>query len=317
MNRPPLQRILLSVFLIGFSIHAAAAPFLFSYFTGNGEDGLHLAWSADGLTWEALNAGASFLEPRIGSKLMRDPSICQGPDGTFHMVWTTGWHDKGIGVAHSRDLLEWSDQEWLKVMDHEPEARNCWAPEIFYDAATETYLVFWSTTIPGRFPETEEEEGDNLSNHRVYMTSTKNFETWTDPVLFYEDGFNVIDATILREEDQYVMLIKDETLKPVARKNIRIAMADKAIGPYSRALKAFSPTWVEGPTALKIDDYWYVYYDAYTRGRMEGTRTKDFKAWEDITNQLRFPKGVRHGTAFPVDQAVLDRLRELSPGAEE
>ena len=28
---------------------------LFSYFTGNGEDGLHLAYSHDGLTWETLN----------------------------------------------------------------------------------------------------------------------------------------------------------------------------------------------------------------------------------------------------------------------
>src|SRR5690606_463745 len=46
--------------------------YLFSYFTGNGEDGLHLAWSADGLTWTTLRSGASFLAPEVGSKLMRD-----------------------------------------------------------------------------------------------------------------------------------------------------------------------------------------------------------------------------------------------------
>ena len=63
--------------------------YLFSYFINNGEDGLHLAWSADGLKWEALNEGKSLLKPEVGnSKIMRDPCVITGPDGTFHMVWT-------------------------------------------------------------------------------------------------------------------------------------------------------------------------------------------------------------------------------------
>jgi|GEM_PF-6819400 len=37
--------------------------YLFSYFTGNGEDGLHLAWSEDGLNWAALRNNTSFLTP--------------------------------------------------------------------------------------------------------------------------------------------------------------------------------------------------------------------------------------------------------------
>ena len=65
--------------------------YLFSYFKGNGEDGLHLAWSRDGFQWKALNQDRSFLKPEIDSKLMRDPCICRGPDGQFHMAWTTGW----------------------------------------------------------------------------------------------------------------------------------------------------------------------------------------------------------------------------------
>ena len=40
--------------------------FLFSYFVGNGEDGLHFAYSEDGYTWEALAEGASFLAPTAG-----------------------------------------------------------------------------------------------------------------------------------------------------------------------------------------------------------------------------------------------------------
>ena len=33
---------------------------------------------------------------------MRDPCLVAGPDGQFHLVWTTGWWDKGIGIAHCR-----------------------------------------------------------------------------------------------------------------------------------------------------------------------------------------------------------------------
>lgn len=70
---------------------ATGTAYLFSYFTGNGDDGPHFARSTDGLTWTAVDGNRSFLTPAVGSKLMRDPSIARGPDGTFHMVWTTGW----------------------------------------------------------------------------------------------------------------------------------------------------------------------------------------------------------------------------------
>jgi len=291
-----------------------AQPYLFSYFKGNGEDGLHLAWSTDGLTWTALKGGQSFLTPQVGTRLMRDPCICEGPDGMFHMVWTSGWWDKGIGLAHSKDLVHWSAQTWLEVMAHEPNAVNCWAPEIYYDAPAQKYLIFWSTTIAGRFPATEESGNagpdSRKLNHRVYYVATSDFATYTDTKLFFEDGFNVIDATLIKDGEKYVLFVKDETQRPVAKKNIRIATAQKAEGPYGHASEPFSPDWVEGPTALKIGPYWYVYYDAYTRHRMEGARSKDLVHWNPITEELSFPDGVRHGTAFRVSNEILAGLKE-------
>jgi lysophospholipase L1-like esterase len=72
--------------------------YLFSYFVGNGEDGLHLARSNDGYHWQALNGGKSFLAPQAGkSRLMRDPCLFRASDGTFHLVWTNGWKDRTIG----------------------------------------------------------------------------------------------------------------------------------------------------------------------------------------------------------------------------
>lgn len=50
--------------------------YLFTSFRGNGEDGLHLAWSDDGYKWADL--GRVFLKPQVGqSKLMRDPCLRQ------------------------------------------------------------------------------------------------------------------------------------------------------------------------------------------------------------------------------------------------
>ena len=288
--------------------------YLFSSFRGNGEDGLHLAYSHDGLKWTVLKNDRSFLTPKVGSKLMRDPCICQGPDGTFHMVWTTGWRDRGIGIAHSKDLINWSGQEWLGVMEHEPQARNCWAPEILYDDKGLKYLIYWSTTIPGRFPDTDitgDKSSSGQLNHRIYCVTTKDFETYSKAELFYDDGFNVIDATIVKEGDRYVMFVKDETKEPVAKKNIRIAFSDKLEGPYGHASEPISPDWVEGPTALKIADTWYLYFDAYTRHRYEAVRSKDLKNFESITDMLSFPKDTRHGTAFRIADQILARLLEL------
>ncbi len=292
----------------------AQAHYLFSYFTGNGEDGLHLAYSEDGLKWSALKDGKSFLAPTVGGKLMRDPCICRGPDETFHLVWTSGWWDRGIGVAHSKDLLTWSEPKWLEVMAQEPNAVNCWAPEIFYDDVVKQFVIFWATTIPGRCPDTEPSDGDKaqngaILNHRIYYVTTTDFQTYTPTKLLYNDGFNAIDATLVKNADKYVMFVKDETKAPVAKKHIRVATADKAEGPYSHASAPFTRDWVEGPTALKIGATWYIYYDAYTRGRMEGARSTDMKTWEPITDQLSFPKGVRHGTAFAVSDEILKGLQ--------
>ena len=280
--------------------------YLFSYFKGNGEDGLHLAYSQDGLKWTALKENTPFLRPQVGSKLMRDPSICQGPDGMFHMVWTTGWWDKGIGIAHSKDLINWSEQTFLPVMGHERTAKNCWAPEIFYDEQSKRYLIFWATTIPGRFTETEA-SGDN--NHRIYVVTTDDFQQYSKARLFYEPGFNVIDSFIVKDGERFVMFLKDETKQPVAQKNIRVAFSKKAEGPYGPASEPITAKyWAEGPTAIKIEGRWIVYFDKYTQHKYGAVISQDLKDWEDISNKVEFPEGTRHGTVFEVNKEILDNL---------
>ncbi len=289
--------------------------YLFSYFIGNGEDGLHLAYSHDGLSWTALNDGQSFLTPQAGNdKLMRDPCIISGPDGVFHMVWTVSWWEKGIGYASSQDLITWSEQKYIPVMEHEPEAKNCWAPEIFYDDVNEQYLIFWATTIPGRFPETDWQSNEGVfgqgNNHRMYYVTTKDFEEFSETMLFYDHGFNVIDATILQAGDEYVMFLKDETNKPfVPQKNIKMAKSDRAVGPYSEPSEPITGDyWAEGPTIFKIGENWFLYFDKYRLRTYGLLVSPDLQNWTDRSDELVLPDGLRHGTVFKVSKNVLKKL---------
>jgi PelA/Pel-15E family pectate lyase len=312
---------ILSQFAFAFPIVAQKAPaqranYLFAYFKNNGEDGVHLAYSRDGLKWKALNEDEPYLTPAVGAeKLMRDPCVIQGPDGVFHMVWTTGWRGREIGVAHSKDLIRWSEQKAVPVMAEEPTAINCWAPEIFYDDQKNQYLIFWATTIPGRFPATESSGGnggDNGLNHRIYYVTTKDFTSYSKAALLYDGGFNAIDATIIKSaasdlQRGYVMILKDETVNPV-KKNLRIAVSDKATGPYGAASPPFSPDWVEGPTAARGDNEWVVYFDMYRDHRYGAVKSADLKNWETVTDKLLMPAGARHGSVFTVSDEVLARL---------
>lgn len=276
----------------------------------NGEDGLHLAYSENGYDWTALNNNESFLTPTAGKdKLMRDPCIIKDEDGTFHMVWTVSWNEQGIGYAHSSDLINWSEQQYIPVMEHEPDARNCWAPELYYDKEEQLYLIYWATTIPGRFPETDS-TGDNGYNHRMYYTTTKDFKSFSETKPLYDHGFNVIDATIHKLEDEYIMFLKNEIRYPEPEKNLRIAKSQNLLGPYTQASTPITPAgvWVEGPTAIQTDEGWIVYFDRYMEKRMGAIFSADLENWKDITEDMNFPVGTRHGTVFTVSKKILDGL---------
>jgi len=285
--------------------------FAFTSFRGNGEDGLHLALSRDGYRWTPVAGDRSLLQPAVGKeKLVRDPCVACGPDGRFHMVWTCGWWERGIGYASSPDLVAWSEQRVLPVMASEPTARNAWAPEILWDAPRRTFLIHWSTTIPGRFPGTDGSSEDGL-DHRVYYTTTADFRTLAAPRLLLEPGFNCIDATLVPYAGKWVAVLKDERLKPGARKDLRVAFGDGPAGPFAAPGPPFTRQWVEGPTVLRVGDDWLIYFDEYTRRRYGALRTRDFRTFEDVSDRLRMPPGTRHGSAFPVSAAVGEALSQL------
>lgn len=292
------------------NVTAGDTVYLFSYFINNSKDGLHLAYSYDGLTWTALNGGRSFLTPTVGKdKLMRDPSICQAPDGTFHMVWTSSWTDRIIGYASSRDLIHWSEQKAIPVMMNEPAAHNCWAPELFYDESSQTYYIFWATTIPGRHKEVPTSESEKGLNHRIYYVTTKDFKSFSKAAMFFNPDFSVIDAAIVKDpkRNDLIMVVKNENSNP-PEKNLRVTRTENIRKGFPTKVSApiTGNYWAEGPAPLFIGDTLYVYFDKYRDHRYGAVRSLDHgETWEDVSDQVSFPKGIRHGTAFAVDASVI------------
>jgi hypothetical protein len=306
------MRIILLVFCLfcGSALFAqtdTGRVYLFSYFKNNGKDGLHLAYSYDGFRFTALNKDSSFLRPVLSKdSLMRDPCIIRGADDRFHMVWTVSWNDRGIGYASSSDLVNWSEQVYIPVMADEDSARNCWAPEITYDPKKKEYMIYWATTISGLYPsDTAVERG---YNHRIYYTSTKNFKKFSKTKMLYNQGFNVIDASIVFDGSKYIMFLKDETRYP-PQKNLRVTTSDKLTEGYGNpSLPITGNYWAEGPTAIKIGDRWVVYFDKYRDHKYGAVASTDLVHWEDVSDRVRMPGGMRHGSILRITRAELAKL---------
>jgi hypothetical protein len=239
---------------------------------------------------------------------LRDPSLLRAPDGTFHLVWTTGWRgDQGFGYSHSQDLVHWSEQCFVPVMAREPTTVNVWAPELFYDAAETWYIVVWASTIPGRFAD-HGEPHDN--NQRMYYTTTSDFNTFAPAKLFFDPGFNVIDCSIVRDGESYVLVLKDNSRTQM---NLRVAFGEGPLGPWHGLSPPFTQKFTEGPSVLKLGTEYFVYFDAYRAGAYGAAKTRNFKTFEDATRQVSFPEGHKHGTALVVPRSILAGLLDAQP----
>ncbi len=293
--------------LVGFAAAGAAETqpvYLSSFFREpDGKDGLHLAASRDGYRWREIGpASHTWLRSTLTDGCMRDPCLRQGPDGTFHLVWTTGSHDKGFGYASSRDLVHWSRPSWAPVNEKVAGARNTWAPETFYDAAKQRWLVFWSTTV------SDELSKPNADfDHRLYCATTTDFKTFSPTRLFCDPGFNCIDGTMLAAGGKFLLVLKDERR---GRKNLHICTAPAPDGPWGPPSKPLPKPgrMVEGPSGLKVGDGYLIYFDVYSDDKYGAVCSRDLRTWQDVTAKVDFPPGIRHATMIEVAPSVLAPL---------
>jgi sucrose-6-phosphate hydrolase SacC (GH32 family) len=278
--------------------------YVFSYFTEK-EEKLFLATSEDGYHWNVMNGGGPIWESPIGTGQLRDPFILEDAEGKFHLLWTDGWKSKSIGYAWSLDLIQWHDAKLIPVMEHQSETQNTWAPEIFYDTIKQAYRIVWSSTV-----------GSGPRNHRIWSSTTTDFNDFSEAQIFFDPGYNVIDATITDLDDHYVMLFKDErglNEKGTANKAIRsciVAKEDLDTPTVTGISELITPALTEGPTIYHVErdgnKEWILLVDGFQEHYYGAYKTSDWITWNNIMDQVNVPKGARHGSVLKLRNSRID-----------
>ena len=297
---------ILAIFMLSCKPPSEPQVYLFTSFKEPANEGLRFLYSYNGYNWERIDS--VFLVPKVGKqKVMRDPSIVQGPDSTFHLVWTSSWRgDLGFGYSNSKDLIHWSEQQLIPVMAFDTSTVNVWAPEIFYDDEGEQFIILWASTIPYKFEKGIEDE---RNNHRMYYTTTKDFKNFSETKLFLDPGFSVIDAVIVkRNKNDYVLVLKDNT-RP--ERNLKVAFGKSPFGPWENISDPFSEQFTEGPNVVKIGKEWLIYFDSYRKKTYEAVKTTNFINFEYINDQISVPKNHKHGTIFMANEKILEGLLRM------
>lgn len=142
----------------------------------------------------------------------------------------------------------------------------------------------------------------------MYAITTKDFITFSQPKLFLDPGFSVIDAVIVKRDlKDYVLVLKDNT-RP--NRNLKLAFGKEALGPYENVSETFSPKLTEGPTVIKVKNDWLIYFDAYGQKIYSAYKTSDFKNFKDVTAAVSIPEGHKHGTIIKVKRKVIEHLKK-------
>lgn len=272
------------------------------------DEGLRFIYSRDGLHWDSIPG--TWLAPELGDSIMRDPSIWRGEDGTYHLVWTIAWKgDTGIGYSSSTDLIHWTPQRRIPVMDSIRHTYSVWAPELFYDDTKGEYMIVFTAQVDDKTSTGRRNEHGDY--HRMYYVTTRDFVAFSEPRLLYDAGYSCIDGVIVkRGEGDYVLVAKDNRK---ANSNLRVAFSRRPEGPYTLPLsRPFTGIFAEGPSVTKVGDTYYIYYDLYRRHIYGASTTKDFIHFTDVTSNAAFPAGHKHGTVFKAPVSTVEALIRVS-----
>jgi hypothetical protein len=219
--------------------------YLFASFHG-GDDGgrngeqiwLSVSKANDPFNWYELNYDPQTavsqpvlqtVNPPRGQTGLRDPSLIRSADGEhFYLLATDlktfqdgqSWSyrqsrgSRNLVVYESDDLVNWSEPRFVKVEDDH--AGNVWAPEAFYDAKAGQYIVFWASNL---YPNTDvsTRNTSQISYNRIRIATTKDFVTFTEPTTWInldrstsQNGWGMIDSTMIATDDRIYRLTKDE-----------------------------------------------------------------------------------------------------------
>ncbi|PTH84963.1 1,4-beta-xylanase [Streptomyces sp. A244] len=318
--------------------HSKYAGYLFAYFTGEGTaDGEQIRYALsrgnDPLHWRELNAGKPVLTSTIGEKGLRDPFVIRSPEGDkFYLIATDlrmyqnssgSWDQvqrhgsKSIMVWESTDLVHWTDQRLVKVSPDS--AGNTWAPEAYWDDELDAYVVFWASKL---YADDDPDHKGSTYNKMLYAT-TKDFRTFSEPKVWNDPGYSVIDSTVVKYKDEYYRYTKDERDPGSAGPCSKFITGEKSASLTSTkydfvadCIGKGAMDRGEGPTVFRsnTEKKWYLFIDEYGGRGYIPFETTDLASgkWTPSTD-YQLPASPRHGTVLPVTQQEYDRLLAAYP----
>jgi hypothetical protein len=319
----------------------AGEVLLFTYFRKNGQDGIHLSTTTNGVNFFPLNEDKPIFKPPQwpGQNLTRDASVLYH-EGKFRMVWTSEWRGRIFGYAESSDLVNWSEPRQVKPFaenlprDDQPD--NIWAPEIHWDPLKQDYFILFASTTP-RERNDEDDSNNNGKrgsqyDNRMFITRTRDFRTYSSARLFFDRGFASIDAVMRRDEvnQRWVMVIKcsrDETLKDMPGRNLWVTftgldmdhlsfspLEGPIAGNHSPMFSNPEPrkSMAEGPSLLRYQDRWLLVWDEPAGGGVQLATSPDLKTWKHL-KEAQFPPLAQHGTLLLAPRSAIGWLPVASP----
>lgn len=314
--------------------------YLFGYFTGEGSSNgeqiyFSLSQGNDPLHWQQMNGGNPVLTSTLGDKGVRDPFILRSPEGDrFYLIATDlkifgngNWDasqrtgSRSIMVWESTDLVHWSNQRMAEVSP--PTAGNTWAPEISYDKTTGEYVIFWASKI---YADSDVNHTGSTYNKIIY-SKTRDFYTFTEPAVYMDFRYSIIDTTMIEHGGKTYRFTKDERSNTSSTPNGKFvfqesgnAIFDPNFTMIKEGIGKGSISHGEGPTLFKsnTEDKWYLFIDENGgRGYVPFETTNLNSGTWTLSANYSLPSSPRHGTVLPVTKAEYDKLLVTVPAVQQ
>ncbi len=294
--------------------------YLFVHFKGTqktpDDEQIYFAVSRDGYKWQNLNGAKPVLRSSLGEGGVRDPHIIRSHDGKKFFIIATdlyiygkwgetpeGWYRcqrEGSGsvmIWESEDLVNWSEQRMVKIAADD--AACAWAPECIYDDRSDDYFVYWSSR----------NGFDGNKKQRIYCARTKDFVTFTEPKIYIDREFSVIDTSMIKHNGKYYRFTKNHD-----EASIYLEVSDSTEGEFTE-IEGFTmkgKTGYEGPTAYLMNDGKTIcmLLDAFASDKGYQpflTRNIESGCFEPQAG-FETPDPFRHGTVIPITEDEYNRL---------
>ena len=232
-----------------------------------------------------------------GSKRVRDQYLSRDKTGNYLLLGTQGYMHPEIYLANSESINEFKLE--LKNINHSDKdlhifANYSWAPEIIYDYENDQYVILYSDT--------------ETDNSPIYAVTTKDFERFSYPFIFFDAGFTIIDANVTMLDGEYYLFYKGEDAERYGTLYYAVSNSLSCGSNWQLCDDEITAVYnLEGPYGLKgLDNNNYLFADAFEvakpyYGLFDSNSKIDMKIIKDLN-------GVHHYSILKITRAEYEKL---------